>query len=95
MEYGYPTPFLEREAWLSEVHNILEPLQIFSRGRFGGWKYEVSNQDHSLMQGVEIVDRIVSEQEELTYHNPDTVNAQYNGDRRLDVERLRALARNE
>jgi hypothetical protein len=35
----------------------LEPRGIFSRGRFGCWKYEIGNQDLSLRQGVELVDR--------------------------------------
>jgi hypothetical protein len=35
----------------------LEPKVIFSRGSFGSWKYEIGNQDHSLMQSVELVDR--------------------------------------
>jgi len=64
---GYPTPFLERDNTLSEVQPWLESLDIFSRGRFGGWKYEVSNQDHSFMQGYEIADRLVSGQAEKTY----------------------------
>ena len=45
-----------------------------SRGRFGGWKYEVSNQDHSLMQGVELVDRLALGVPEVTYWFPNTAN---------------------
>jgi len=66
-EYGYPTPSLERDSILSEVIPYLDKLGIFSRGRFGGWKYEVSNQDHSFMQGVEWVNYIVDGTAEQTY----------------------------
>ena len=59
-EYGYPTPSLERDSILDEVIPELESLDIYSRGRFGAWKYEVSNQDHSFMQGVEWVDMITN-----------------------------------
>jgi hypothetical protein len=34
---------------------------------FGGWKYEVSNQDHAFMQGVEALDRLISGKPETTY----------------------------
>ncbi|MGQ0539159.1 MAG: protoporphyrinogen/coproporphyrinogen oxidase [Gemmatimonadaceae bacterium] len=56
---GYPTPWLERDQVLAAVQPRLEELGILSRGRFGAWRYEVSNQDHSAMQGVEAVDRIL------------------------------------
>jgi len=49
LEYGYPTPFLGRDALLTRVDAALKPLGIHSRGRFGAWKYEVANQDHSFM----------------------------------------------
>ncbi len=66
-EYGYPVPTLERDGILAKVQPELEALGLFSRGRFGAWKYEVSNQDHSFMQGVEWADRILQGTEELTY----------------------------
>jgi hypothetical protein len=47
---------------------------VYSRGRFGAWKYEVSNQDHSLMQGVECVNHLLRGEEELTVRKPETVN---------------------
>lgn len=56
LEHGYPTPWLDRDALLDEVLPALEDCGILSRGRFGAWRYEVSNQDHSAMQGVEAVD---------------------------------------
>jgi protoporphyrinogen oxidase len=72
--YGYPTPSLGRKAALSVIHAGLEPLRVFSRGRFGAWTYEVSNQDHSFMQGVELADRLTGVGEEHTLPRPDYVN---------------------
>jgi len=74
LEYGYPTPFVGRDELLAELQPKLESLGVFSRGRFGGWKYEVGNQDHSLMQGVEVADRVLLGIEEETYNYPDLVN---------------------
>ena len=59
LEYGYPTPWRGRDAVLDPVELALLDAGIRSRGRFGAWKYEVSNQDHSAMQGVEAVDAIL------------------------------------
>jgi hypothetical protein len=75
VEYGYPTPSLRRDEALNQLLPALEQYGIFSRGRFGAWKYEVSNQDHSVMQGVEIADRLVCDSEEPTLNNPDIINS--------------------
>jgi protoporphyrinogen oxidase len=75
---GYPTPSLERAEILDAVLPALEAQRIYSRGRFGAWKYEVSNQDHSFMQGVEVVDRIVNGASEPTLTCPNLVNQGYN-----------------
>ena len=72
--YGYPTPSLGRDEALNALHSELEKQGIFSRGRFGGWKYEISNQDHSLMQGVELVDKLLHGVPEVTYWFPGTAN---------------------
>ena len=68
-EYTYPIPSLERDNILATVHPWLESQAIYSRGRFGAWRYEVGNMDHSVAQGVEWVNRIVlgEQKEELTY----------------------------
>jgi protoporphyrinogen oxidase len=66
-DYGYPTPSLNRDQVLEAVIPELDKENIYSRGRFGGWKYEVSNQDHTFMQGVEWVDKILHNVEEKTY----------------------------
>jgi hypothetical protein len=59
LEHGYPTPSLGRDAVLKEALPWLRKSNIWSRGRFGAYKYEVANQDHSLMLGVECVDNIL------------------------------------
>ena len=72
--YGYPTPALGRDAALNAIQPELQKRDIYSRGRFGGWKYEVSNQDHSLMQGVELVNSLKLGVPEVTYWFPGTAN---------------------
>ena len=53
----------------------LEARGVYSRGRFGAWKYEVSNQDHSFAQGVECIDHLRSGAPETTLRQPEVVNA--------------------
>src|SRR5688572_6402046 len=65
-EYSYPTPSVERDTILSQVIPYLETNEIYSRGRFGMWKYEVSNTDHTLMQGVELINRVLLDEPETT-----------------------------
>jgi len=72
-QYGYPTPSLERDEGI-EILKQLEERDIYSRGRFGAWKYEVGNMDHTFMQGVEAVNKIVLGEEEQTLWHPKMVN---------------------
>jgi protoporphyrinogen oxidase len=74
-KYGYPTPGLHRDEALGQILPALESTNIHSRGRFGGWKYEVSNQDHSFMQGLEIVERILRGRPEITFGDPNYANS--------------------
>ena len=83
-DHGYPTPSLEREGVLKHLLPTLqEKYGIYSRGRFGSWRYEVGNQDHSFMLGVEAADNIVNGAAELTLNYPDFVNGRVNHERRL------------
>lgn len=68
-DYTYPLPGVEREAALRVINPYLESRDIYSRGRFGAWRYEVGNMDHSVAQGVEWVNRAVcgAVDDELTY----------------------------
>jgi len=64
--YSYPVPTLSRNSALQTIQPYLENQGVYSRGRFGAWKYEVGNMDHSFMQGVEVVDRILRQGSEPT-----------------------------
>ncbi len=58
-EHGYPVPTTDRDECLQAATEELERHSVYSRGRFGGWRYEAGNQDHSFMQGVGAVDAVL------------------------------------
>lgn len=69
--YSYPVPTLTRDKALATIQPYLESCGVYSRGRFGAWKYEAGNMDHSFMQGVEVAERILHGKEEKTVNgNP-------------------------
>lgn len=57
--YAYPIPTIERDSALATLQPFLRRHNILSRGRFGAWKYEIGNMDHSVMQGVEAVNHLL------------------------------------
>ncbi len=68
--YGYPVPALGRDAILRAIQPQLYDLGILSRGRFGAWRYEVGNMDHSFMQGAEAAWHIHDGRAEQTVFGP-------------------------
>jgi protoporphyrinogen oxidase len=64
---SYPVPSVGRDAALGTIQPWLRTQDIASRGRFGGWLYEIGNMDHSFMQGVEWVDHVLDGQPETTW----------------------------
>lgn len=51
--YLYPIPELTRDAALAPLEKHLRGHGIRSVGRFGGWRYEAGNMDHSFLAGHE------------------------------------------
>jgi protoporphyrinogen oxidase len=76
-DYGYPTPSLQRDSIIKDLIPALKKLDVYSRGRFGGWKYEVGNQDHCMMQGVEWANKIILKIPEITFPCPSIANSNY------------------
>ena len=83
LDHGYPVPSISREMILGKIQPWLESKGIYSRGRFGGWRYEVANQDHSFMQGVVISDRLLRGIPEEAYFDVNFVNSRRNTGRFL------------
>jgi len=65
--YSYPVPTIGRDRALAAIQPWLMEHDIYSRGRFGAWRYEIGNTDHSVMMGVEVADHLVSGAEETTW----------------------------
>jgi protoporphyrinogen oxidase len=68
--YSYPVPTLGRDRALGILQPALMNHGIYSRGRFGAWRYEIGNMDHSVMMGVEAVNHILCNEEEKVFHSP-------------------------
>ena len=84
LEHGYPTPHLQRDATLDQALPLLKAHDVWSRGRFGSYKYEVANQDHSCMIGVEAVDNILFGTKEFTLFHPSLANE--GGKKNMDLK---------
>jgi protoporphyrinogen oxidase len=67
VEYSYPVPTLRRDDALATIQPWLMERDVYSRGRFGAWLYEIGNMDHSVMQGVEVVDSLLLDEKETTW----------------------------
>lgn len=65
--YSYPVPTVERDDALATIQPFLMHHDVYSRGRFGAWLYEIGNMDHSVMQGVEAVNQILLGEDEVTW----------------------------
>ena len=65
--YSYPVPTIGRDRALAVIQPWLMSHDIYSRGRFGAWRYEIGNTDHSVMMGVELADHLVNGLPETTW----------------------------
>jgi hypothetical protein len=68
---GYPVPTIGRDVVLRKANETLLADGIYTRGRFGGWRYESCNQDYSFMQGREAVDNALFGSAEDVYWHPE------------------------
>jgi protoporphyrinogen oxidase len=59
IEYAYPIPTLDRDAALEVIQSWLMQHDIYSRGRFGTWRYEIGNMDHAVKMGVDVAHRLL------------------------------------
>jgi hypothetical protein len=67
--YSYPIPTLGRDRARGVLQPALLEKGIYSRGRFGAWRYEIGNMDHSVMMGVEAVNNILTGEKEEVFHS--------------------------
>lgn len=67
VSYSYPVPTLRRDDALATIQPFLMERDVYSRGRFGAWMYEIGNMDHSVMQGVEVVNQLLQGEKETTW----------------------------
>jgi protoporphyrinogen oxidase len=60
VDYAYPVPTLRRDSALEIIQPWLSNHDIYSRGRFGSWRYETGNMDHAVKMGVDVARLIVA-----------------------------------
>jgi len=58
--YAYPVPTRGRDAALAVIQPWLMAHGIYARGRFGAWRYELGNMDHSVKMGVDVARLLVT-----------------------------------
>jgi hypothetical protein len=59
IEYAYPVPTLKRDTALRTIQPWLMEHGIYSRGRFGAWRYEMGNMDHAVKMGIDVARLLV------------------------------------
>jgi protoporphyrinogen oxidase len=64
---SYPVPSTGRDRALGVIQPWLRSQDIWSRGRFGAWLYEIGNMDHSAMQGVEFANQVLNGEPETVW----------------------------
>jgi protoporphyrinogen oxidase len=65
--YSYPIPTLGRDRALATLQPALMEKAIYSRGRFGAWRYEIGNMDYSVMMGVEAINHVLAGEKETVF----------------------------
>jgi protoporphyrinogen oxidase len=64
IKYAYPVPTVGRDEALALIQPWLMEREIFSRGRFGSWCYEIGNMDHAVKMGIDVARRLVANAQE-------------------------------
>jgi protoporphyrinogen oxidase len=59
VEYAYPVPTLGRDRALATIQPWLMDRDIYARGRFGAWRYEMGNMDHAVKMGIDVAHRLL------------------------------------
>jgi UDP-galactopyranose mutase len=64
IDYAYPIPTLGRDSALGLIQPWLKRHAVYSRGRFGSWRYEIGNMDHAAKMGIDAARALLQEGEE-------------------------------
>lgn len=59
VDYAYPVPTLSRDSALETIQPWLMERDIYARGRFGAWRYEMGNMDHAVKMGIDVAHRLL------------------------------------
>jgi protoporphyrinogen oxidase len=69
VEYAYPVPTLRRDRALAAIQPWLMAHDIYARGRFGSWRYEIGNMDHAVKMGIDAARLLVEGRPEELWPN--------------------------